>query len=216
MELTLVRHGQAQTGAKDEKSYDQLSDLGHQQANWLGEYINASRGYDRVISGGMRRQIETAQSLDLQGIPNHADERLNELDYFGLAASLDRSHGTKWPTDAVSFAAHVVQLLDVWKNGQMDPGLETYDDFRGRITGALQDATTHDGRVLLVTSTGVIATLVAIALGLDMAKKSKMFLAVAHTSVHKFELVEGELHLTQFGSTPHLDTVDRAYARTFI
>ena len=31
-EIILIRHGQANTGAKDEESYDQLSDTGHQQA----------------------------------------------------------------------------------------------------------------------------------------------------------------------------------------
>ena len=31
-EVWLVRHGQAQTGASDEASYDRLSALGHQQA----------------------------------------------------------------------------------------------------------------------------------------------------------------------------------------
>ena len=35
-EVVLVRHGQANSGATDEESYDRLSDLGHQQARWLG------------------------------------------------------------------------------------------------------------------------------------------------------------------------------------
>ena len=92
-EITLIRHGQAQSGAKDEKSYDQLSDLGYQQANWLGDYIRQSRGFDRVISGAMKRQIQTAQSLALEGTPHDQDMRLNELDYFGLAHSFKDTHG---------------------------------------------------------------------------------------------------------------------------
>ena len=37
--ITLIRHGQANSAAKDEPSYDRLSDLGHQQAAWLGHYL---------------------------------------------------------------------------------------------------------------------------------------------------------------------------------
>ena len=85
---------------------------------------------------------------------------------------------------------------------------------RQRSEGALQDAAGHEGRVLLVTSTGVIATLAAIALGLGTEMKSKMFLNVAHTSMHKFALRDGDLHLTQFGATPHLDRPDRLHAKT--
>jgi broad specificity phosphatase PhoE len=93
--------------------------------------------------------------------------------------------------------------------------LETYDAFCARITEALDEATGKEGRVLLVTSTGVIATLATLALDLDIHKKSKMFMAVAHTSVHKFTMRGGDLHLVQFGGTPHLDHTDRLHAKTF-
>ncbi len=37
--ITLIRHGQANNTATDEAGYDRLSDLGRQQARWLGEYM---------------------------------------------------------------------------------------------------------------------------------------------------------------------------------
>lgn len=221
VELTLIRHGQAQTGAKDEASYDSLSDLGHQQAGWLGAVLRERQPFDQIISGAMTRQIETAQSMQLTGVPHSTDARLNELDYFGLAESLRVSHGVEIPRDIQSFALHVPQILNVWRDGNMDAGLETYDEFCSRIMGALHNAAGQngaagqDGRIVLVTSTGVIATLAAIALGLDMVKKTKLFLRVMNTSVHKFELVGNDLHLNQFGAIPHLETPDRAYARTY-
>ena len=215
-ELTLIRHGQAQTGAEDEVSYDNLSPLGHDQARWLGQYIEQSQSFDHIISGTMTRQIETAKSLGLDDIPIHTDCRLNELDYFGLARSLQSTHGVPLPKGPQSFAAHVPQLLEIWRNGDFHSGLETYDAFRTRIGDALQGAANREGRVLLVTSTGVIATLAALALGLGPEMKSKMFLRVAHTSVHKFELRGVELYLTQFGATPHLDRPDRVDARTLV
>ena len=215
VELTLIRHGQAQTGAKDEASYDSLSDLGHQQARWLGESLRDVQPFDQVISGEMTRQIETTQSMGLAGVPHNTDARLNELDYFGLAESLRVSHGVDMPTDIQSFALHLPQVLDVWRGGNVDDGLETYDEFCSRIMGALHNAAGQDGRIVLVTSTGVIATLAAIALGLDMVKKTKLFLRVMNTSVHKFELAGDDLHLTQFGAIPHLERTDRAHARTY-
>ena len=215
VELTLIRHGQAQTGAEDEASYDSLSDLGHQQARWLGNSLREVQPYDRVISGAMTRQIETAQSLGLTGLPHSIDVRLNELDYFGLAESLRGSHGVEIPRDIQSFALHVPQVLDAWRGGDVHGHLETYEAFCDRITGALRDAAGYQGRGLLVTSTGGIATLAAIALGLDMMKKTKIFLRVMNTSVHKFEWVDGEIHLGQFGATPHLDHPDRVHAKTY-
>jgi broad specificity phosphatase PhoE len=229
--LTLIRHGQAQTGAKDEKSYDNLSDLGHVQARWLGDCLRQQAPVTRLISGTMKRQIQTAKALALDGVELETDPGLNELDYFGLANSLHNQHGVPIPEQAAAFAAHVPLVLHRWRNGQLDPALESYDAFRNRILKALHTAVKHttsehgpaentvtapQGQLLLVTSTGVIATLAAIALGLDMAMKSKLFLRVENTSVHKFALKGDELHLLQFGATPHLDHPDRHQVKTLM
>ena len=215
-EITLVRHGQAMSSATDEAGYDRLSDLGHRQARWLGAHVAPLRRYDRFVSGTLRRQLETARGANAAGMPHETDPRLNELDYFGLSHALEASHGVPFPDSPQAFAAHVPQVLDAWRAGGMAAQVESYDHFRTRITEALHAAAAHRGRALLVTSTGVIATLTAIALGLDTAAKTKMFLSVAHTSIHKFELRGDEIHLTQYGATPHLDAPTGAHARTFV
>lgn len=213
-ELTLIRHGQANTGATDEANYDRLSDLGHQQARLLGEYLHELGGFERLISGAMRRQIETAEGLNLNGIDHQTDARLNELDYFGLSRWAQASHGVAFPNSQAAFAAQVPQVLDVWRQQKPEAHLETYEAFRARIFAALEDAA-KDGPAVIVSSTGVIATLVAIALHLETEAKSKMFLTVQNTSVHKFRFRNGELHLTQFGATPHLDMPERQHLKTF-
>jgi len=59
--ITLVRHGQANSDAKDETSYDKLSALGHQQAAWLGAHLQGSETrHMRLYTGTLRRHIETA------------------------------------------------------------------------------------------------------------------------------------------------------------
>lgn len=214
-DLTLIRHGQAQTGAKTEASYDRLSELGRQQAGWLGDFIKANAGFDHIISGSLNRQVQTAQGLGLSA-PHTVDARLNEMDYFGLAASLEARAGIPWPRSEEEFSTHVAKLLTAWRKGDIEDGLESYADFCGRITGALEDANRRNGRVLMVTSTGVISTLATLALALEVPAKCKMFMSVAHTSMHRFAVRDDGLHLTQFAATPHFDNPERIEHKTYI
>ncbi|MDI3338226.1 histidine phosphatase family protein [Defluviimonas aestuarii] len=213
-ELTLIRHGQANSGARTEADYDRLSPLGQQQASWLGEHLRLTGGFDRVISGTLRRQRETAEALNLDARPHALDERLNELDYFALSHALQDSHAIPFPTGPEDFAAHVPQVLQLWRSGDVGPDHESYEGFIARVSGAVEDAAQGGPGAVLVTSTGVIATLVALALGLEAVMKARMFLKVMNTSVHRFAVHDGTLHLNQFGATPHLDYPDRHGART--
>ena len=216
MEITMVRHGQAQSGAKDEASYDKLSPLGHQQAAWLGTHLQELGRYDRVVSGTMRRQIETGQGLALPGAQHDQDARLNEMDYFGLAHFLRDEKGLSVPTSQAEFQGHVREVLRAWAGVETGPHLESYVEFKARILGAVRDVAGAGQQTVVVSSTGVIATLMAIALDLDIHRKANVFLRIAHTSVHKFALDGDDLHLLQFCATPHLDAPDRAHARTTI
>ncbi|WP_347311539.1 histidine phosphatase family protein [Defluviimonas sp. SAOS-178_SWC] len=213
-EITLIRHGQANSGARNEEDYDRLSPLGRQQAEWLGAHLRATGGFERLISGTLRRQEETAAALNLDGRPHHRDARLNELDYFGLSHAIQARHGIPFPDSPDAFAAHVPQVLDLWRNGDAGEGHESYDAFRNRVLGAVEDAAGDGAGAVLVTSTGVIATLCALALGLEAVMKARMFLRVMNTSVHRFDYSDGTLHLSQFGAIPHLDHPDRHAART--
>lgn len=213
-EITVIRHGQANSGARSEADYDRLSPLGRQQAEWLGTHLAAVGGFDRVISGTLRRQEETAAALNPGGRPHRRDPRLNELDYFHLSQVLEARDGIPFPTDAESFAAHVPQVLALWRAGHAGPDHESYEGFRDRVLGAVREAAAEGPGAVLVTSTGVIATLCALALGLETVVKARMFLRVLNTSVHRFAVDGADLHLTQFGATPHLDHPSRHAART--
>ena len=41
--ITLIRHGQANTHATTAEDYDRLSELGQQQAAWLGQYLHETQ-----------------------------------------------------------------------------------------------------------------------------------------------------------------------------
>ena len=110
-EIILIRHGQANSGAKDEESYDRLSDIGHQQATWLGDYLRYhGEEFDRVICGSLRRHRETAADLEL---PNQVtiDPRTNEMQYFDLANEFHTQTKTPAPNSAEEFAQHLPHLL---------------------------------------------------------------------------------------------------------
>ena len=86
-EIILVRHGQANSHATDEASYDRLSDLGRAQAGWLGAHLRATNPhFDRVLTGTLTRQADTARAMGYDITVQ--DPRLNELSYFALAHAL--------------------------------------------------------------------------------------------------------------------------------
>ena len=50
VQIFLVRHGQANSEAKDEISYDKLSSLGKMQAGWLGQYFKKNEFFFDAVS----------------------------------------------------------------------------------------------------------------------------------------------------------------------
>ena len=65
VQIFLVRHGQANSEAKDEVSYDKLSPLGKIQAGWLGQYFKKNEfNFDVCFSGTLLRQRDTADLLE--------------------------------------------------------------------------------------------------------------------------------------------------------
>jgi broad specificity phosphatase PhoE len=61
VQIFLVRHGQANSEAKDEVSYDKLSPLGKTQAGWLGQYFKKNEfNFDVCFSGTLSRQMRSS------------------------------------------------------------------------------------------------------------------------------------------------------------
>lgn len=215
-EIIIVRHGQAQTGAKDEASYDSLSALGEQQARWLGEWLRSTNGhFDRVVTGTLIRQKSTAAHMGFGDISTE-DAGWNEVDYFSLAGALERVHGIPFPTNRESFVDHLPQVFDAWACDTLGTMPETYQDYLDRVENALFRAAEGGGRVLAVTSSGVVGGLMTRILNLGVSAHCRMMLQIQNTSVHKIEIVRGETYVAEFGTTPHLAQADRASHRTFI
>ena len=210
-EIILVRHGQANSAAKDEESYDRLSDLGHQQARWLGDYLTAREApFDKVITGSLRRHRETAAGIGYDD--PLIDPRLNEMDYFNLGQALEDVHGVPFPGPD-EFAAHVPQVMEAWHRAEI-MGVETFASFEDRVTGVLQEAAKPGVRVLCVTSGGVIGMIIRHLLDLDPTRMAHVLLPIMNSSLHRVHVIPQGPILAGYNAVPHLDHPDRAYALT--
>lgn len=213
--ITLVRHGQANTTARDEVSYDRLSDLGHQQARWLGAHLRDTRAHHpRVYCGTLNRHVETAASMGLSDPIR--DARLNEIEYFTLAQLYHQQHGVEIPTDREGFVEHLPKTFAAWSAGEiMDPP-ETFDAFEARVRDALHEIGTEGGPAIVVTSGGLISMAVRQAMGLDIPSMARVALAIMNTSMHRLHPIGAQLSPVLFNAIPHLEAPDRQFAQTHL
>jgi broad specificity phosphatase PhoE len=186
--LYLVRHGQANG---HDGGYDALSDLGREQARAVGVEL-ARRGArpDRVVTGELRRQRETAAELlaalaapslpaatARSAMTPDVDGRWDEYDHVDLLAVREPRH-----RDPIALATDISaaprpgralqELLDAalqaWTSSEGTNGyVETWTAFRARV-GAALDAAAASGRTtntVVVTSGGPISAICAGLLG---------------------------------------------------
>ncbi len=209
-DIILVRHGQANSQATTEEDYDRLSELGKTQAIWLGDWMRAHEyGFDHVVAGTLRRHRETVSGM---GFEADEDARLNELDYYRLSDQLHRVKGEPLPTGD-TFPDHMPKVFAAWKQAEIE-GAEPYQAFEDRVAALLDDAAQPGRRVLCVTSGGVIGMILRHLLDLDMMKMTRVMLPIWNTSVHRLHVRDDETILAGFNGIPHLETPDRAAART--
>lgn len=209
--ITLVRHGQANSAADDEAGYDRLSDLGHQQARWLGEWLRGQgEVFDLVLSGNLRRHRETASGMGWE--TPAIDARLNELDYFNLGKALQDAHGTPRASPE-NFVDHFIQVLHAWERAEIK-GNETFESFETRVSGVLTEAAQPGRQVLCITSGGVIAMIMRHLLDLDLTRMAHVSLPILNTSIHRIHVRPVGTILAGYNAVPHLDGPDRLQAIT--
>lgn len=216
--ITLIRHGQANSQARDETGYDQLSDLGHQQSRWLGEHFETTgEKFSRILSGTLRRQMETAKSMRAEiHAPLVTDARLNELPYFAMSQLMEAQHGLPLPDTREGYIAHLPQVFGAWERGEIAGAPESYADFTARVDALIDEIASSPGRAMLVTSGGVIATILRRVLNLDLTAWSHIALTIMNSSVHRLHVIEGRPTLAHFNAIPHLETRDRQFAQTHL
>ncbi len=214
--IVLVRHGQASHGAAD---YDKLSNLGHMQARWLGEYMRDHQmTFDRVVRGGLRRHRETWEGMQaVLGMPTaDTDRRFDELHYEVLEREYLRNTGSNAPNSREDFLTLFPRLFSHWESGDLTEAQESFDTFRARVRAGISDVLDTGSSTLIVTSGGVIGVALADVLGLGTRATADLMLNIHNASVHELRQEGGRLRLALYNASPHLDPQDRSHARTYV
>ena len=217
-ELYFIRHGQASYGTDD---YDRLSDLGWQQARWLGQHFSAcGLDFDAVVTGAMRRHRETAAAI-MEASGHHVPDEtpgLNEMDYDLLYEDAERAGLFPALPDHTQNAFRVTMpiLMQAWEDGTFATTHEPYAVFRDRVLAAVKAASGAGKRVLVVSSGGPKSVVLRHVLGADSATMTRLILQTKNASVTRFGLYDDGLHLAEFNTVPHLSGSARAHAHTYI
>jgi len=200
--LVLVRHGQARPFEKDS---DQLSETGRQQAVLLGEYWR-QRGikFDEVYCGSMQRHIQTAELARIG--PFECLPAFNEYNADGI---LRASPDYKPTQDRREFQLMFEVIMRQWMAGTL-PGVESWQDFRQRVTAGLRGILTADRpsrRVVVFTSGGPIGIGVQTALQAPETMAIEINWRVRNCSLTEFLFTRDRISLDVFNATPHLEEI---------
>lgn len=209
--LYLVRHGQASLGASD---YDQLSPLGAQQSQRLGEHWRAQGiTFDAVITGTMKRHAQTLAGIQ-QGMGTQHTALtwpgLDEYDAEAVIRAIQPGELVK-PTTPEGYKQYFRLLRDglaQWMAGVVSPqGMLSYVEFVQGVTSALDHIRQqHEGHVLLVSSGGPIATAVAHVLHTSPETSIELNMRLRNSAVSEFNFNPKRHSLVSFNNVPHLET----------
>ena len=217
VQIFFVRHGQANSDAKDEISYDKLSSLGKLQAGWLGQYFKKNEfSFDACFSGTLFRQRDTADLLETCNQKEIIrDPRLNEIQYYTLSTLVEEQFGKQPPKSGLDFEEHFEFIMSKWKAAEIVNAPESYVDFVERVSQVSDVLKDSGDRVLVVTSGGIITKVLQNCLGLSDTAMIKFLLASMNTGVTTLNYSSGQYNVEQVNALPHLDHFSRIKSRTF-
>ncbi len=222
-ELFLVRHGQASFRSDN---YDKLSPLGHQQAEWLGEYFH-DRGheFDTILIGELVRHRETAEGiargLQLKEPDFSVFPGLNEFDFHGLLdAYITQYPDEALPADAPASAFYKLlkKSMQRWHEGELTGQLpETWENFEDRVQRVMTHIqhNLHGQKVLAVSSGGAIAMALRQILQAPNQTVIELNLQIKNTALAHCFFNPKALRMTSFNHTPHMDSKGRSDSITF-
>ncbi len=194
--LTLLRHAQGMLGTED---YDRLSERGYAQAQLLGERVAVEQeGHWLAWCGALKRQRTTLAALKPPGLAV-VDPCLNEYRVDRMVAHAVEQAETlqieRPPAPALSdpvaflklFLTWFPQVIECWQSGRLnDPCNGRWDDFSRRVMQPVplwQSYLARGDSIVVVTSAGVISTLVAAFTGQDLAWQRQLNVSLYNASV---------------------------------
>jgi broad specificity phosphatase PhoE len=223
-ELLLVRHAQASYGTDD---YDRLSELGHRQAQWLGEYFGGRQfSFDRIVCGRMVRHRETAAGI-FRGMDHEPDSVesspcWNEFDFETLTRAYLDQYPDKAPPPGApvqNFTRLLRESIEAWAEDRIaGPLPERWADFEDRVRQGLRSLAAEPGeqqRILVISSGGAISMALRHVLQAPASAMVQMNLQLRNSSVSHLYFNAHSMHFAGFNHTPHLDDPARAGSVTY-
>lgn len=223
--ITLIRHGQA--GSR--QRYDDLSEVGHEQAQALGEWF-AGRDvrFDAIVTGGLERQRRTASemlaAMQARGVSSPhpvVDERWSEFDLDAVYAGIGPQLASEDEQFRMEFEQLQVEMVDprssahrawrrcdvmvvrAWIEERFEYAGESFAGFGARVHEALR-ALPAKGNVAIVTSATPIALSAGLALDLTPRRVMQLAGAQRNTAFGEMDLRPGDPRLVSFNNIPHL------------
>ncbi len=216
--LLVVRHGQASYGAAD---YDQLSELGEEQSERLGQWLaQRQRQVDALYVGPAKRHRQTAEGISRAAtakglvMPDATeDPGLGEFPAFELFTMHTGTELHEAEPKGTGPTSSFESICDGWMRGTLDSGhLETAAQFEARVVGSLaaicaaECAGGAKGKtIMLVTSGGPKMMAMKSALGLGASKACELLWSIANASVTEFRFRDDALALSAFNRIAHLE-----------
>lgn len=225
--LYLIRHAQASYLSDN---YDQLSDLGIQQAKALGKYLSNTLWIDQKYVGPHKRQKQTAECIceayqminkDIPS-PTYISELKEHsgpatLSHYKEQLILTDSKCIQWHQESQEKSEKLREnsikifehFIPQWMAGKYDiEGLENFQTFKNTIAKGL-DAILRNkqstNNTALVTSAGTISTIIAQLLQInDTNEIADISFQVYNASITSLALKDGEWTINQFNQVDHL------------
>ncbi|MEO0368409.1 MAG: histidine phosphatase family protein [Pseudomonadota bacterium] len=221
--LYLIRHGQASFG---QQNYDQLSDVGLEQASIVGRALaQRLEGFDHVVSGTMHRHHQTADNCLMQ-LNKQADARTehggwNEYDHDDILRGLGENFQTP---DAINaylatqenpkqvFEKAFNDSVNRWMSGEYDNYNETWTEFKTRIQAALTEsverARSGVKETAVFTSGGVISVVAQSLLGVPSEKMMQMNWTLMNCGITKVVVTKDRVFIASLNEHVHFESTD--------
>jgi len=230
--IYLIRHGQASFG---QENYDQLSELGLQQATRLGQVLSQRLSvFDSISLGTLTRHQQTAQNC-LAGFGRELDRLKpiynagwNEYDHQNILAQFRPEFASAksmmefvrdQPNPKQSFERDFNSAVNRWIEGQHDQDyVESWSTFTARVHQALKDtiALQSEAKTIAVfTSGGPISLISQALLGVEQEKIMQMNWTLMNCGVTKLVSTGSRLFLSSLNEHGHFEGADNKHFITY-
>ena len=230
--IHLIRHGQASFG---QENYDQLSELGQQQATHLGMVLGKRiEPFDAIYLGSMVRHKQTATNC-LQGFSQKfqepaaiVDAGWNEYDHQDILRQFRPEFITaKSMTEYIAAQANPKQAFEQdfndamgrWMSGEHDSDyVETWNSFTSRVHGSLKAVLANNPgkkNIAVFTSGGPISLVSQYLLGVPQEKLMQMNWTLMNCGVTKLVSTGSRLFLASLNEHTHFESPDNKHFITY-